>query len=973
MTVNLSPGIYFEEVPPAIRQIEGVSTTKIAAVGVTERGPIATPTRSVSWEEWVKTFGSYIADSDLPTAVFGAFQNGAREVVTVRVVHFTDITNENSYTATKASVAVANAGGGSSKAVIYSREKGPFELTSGQTLIFVKDGVTMPTLTLTGTRAAKTSSNTETQDMSGGKTLTVKVDDEATAQTITFVDADFVAPGAATAEEIAAVINAQIKGARAYDNGSGAVTIESDTLGTGSKIEVTGGDADTLWNWGASAVTGTGNVANILAVTVAELITLIGTVMTGVTVSDDGLGRLKIEHDTGALASTLQVDASSTADTPIGLDNNSHTGLDSAGTVGSKTSTLAAPWKLATGDTLAITTDLGGPTSATFTGTPASIESDAETYVMTGDPSMVIKFDDGPEQTINFTSATDFAAAGTATAEEVVEAANKQIRGGKFLLSSSKTKVTIQSDTGGKSSKVHIVSGAAMTALGLTAISVVGSGNVEDIDAVTFEEAKAIIEDAVVGVRCTQDSSSKMVLSRTDAGSSYTIDTPSGTALTKFAYTAGSVAGTTGSPATVGTLFGKTEGTYAAALTARVENATSGDSSQFNLKILKAGVLQEFWANLTMGAYSGTTPTDTRYIATILNHATNGSDLLSFTDALVVGTASDRRPANADYALTGGDDGLTSLDDNDYIGDSSGKNGIRALDTVNDISLLIIPGRATSAVQNAMLTYCETTRSGRIFAILDPPESTTYSGMQTYVKTTASLKESSEYGAIYWPEILVNNPNKTVFGNSDTITVPPSGHMAGVYVRNDLRKEGGIYTQPAGTDQNRGVIRGAVGVADKDVNNELVRDILYPDNINPIWAPTGQPLHADGSANLKRTSNFQSIAERRGVIFIEYSIVDGMAWVKHSNLGQELRDRVKRTILLFLLNQMKLGAFASKDPATAFYVDVGTGLNPPSQERQRKLNGRIGLATAAPAEFINFIISQDTRALDEEINTQLSL
>lgn len=64
---------------------------------------------------------------------------------------------------------------------------------------------------------------------------------------------------------------------------------------------------------------------------------------------------------------------------------------------------------------------------------------------------------------------------------------------------------------------------------------------------------------------------------------------------------------------------------------------------------------------------------------------------------------------------------------------------------------------------------------------------------------------------------------------------------------------------------------------------------------------------------------------------------------------------------------MNLGAFRTKDPATAFFVDLSDALNPPSVVFQKKVIGRIGLATQKPADWIIFYFSQDTRALLEEL------
>ena len=69
----------------------------------------------------------------------------------------------------------------------------------------------------------------------------------------------------------------------------------------------------------------------------------------------------------------------------------------------------------------------------------------------------------------------------------------------------------------------------------------------------------------------------------------------------------------------------------------------------------------------------------------------------------------------------------------------------------------------------------------------------------------------------------------------------------------------------------------------------------------------------------------------------------------------------------FLLAQLNVGAFATRDPRTAFYVDVSEALNPPSVVFANELRLKIGIATAKPAEFIVIEVAQDTRALEAEL------
>jgi hypothetical protein len=322
-------------------------------------------------------------------------------------------------------------------------------------------------------------------------------------------------------------------------------------------------------------------------------------------------------------------------------------------------------------------------------------------------------------------------------------------------------------------------------------------------------------------------------------------------------------------------------------------------------------------------------------------------------------------PDNQVVELTGGDDGLTDLDDTDFIGSAVGKTGIHALDTVQELTLLLIPGRATAAVHNAMVSYCEVTRQGMVFAVLDPPEGASAVDIVDYVQNTASLLNLSEYAAIYWPQVVVLNPSKSLFGSTDTIVVPPSGIICGVYARTDGARPGGVYDPPAGVDKGR--MFGVLGFETKEVLEETKRDLIYPKRINPLTTGPGMPRYIDGSRTLKGDSNFPYVAERRGVIFIESSLKQGLQFARHKNNTAELRAQVRRTITAFLMTQMNNGAFRSRDPKLAFFVDVSDSLNPPSVIFAGKLIARIGLATNKPAEFIILKIAQDTRALSNEL------
>ena len=417
-----------------------------------------------------------------------------------------------------------------------------------------------------------------------------------------------------------------------------------------------------------------------------------------------------------------------------------------------------------------------------------------------------------------------------------------------------------------------------------------------------------------------------------------------------------------GTPAPTLVVNGKWDGAYCNAVTPVVAASTDGVAAHFNFSIVKAGLTIESFGNLTMD------PTDPRYALTIVNDANIGSKYVTLVDDNLDVTgaagAAAARPANGTFTMSGGNDGLTGLTDTDFVGASSntGKTGMRGFDTVHP-NLLIVPGRATPAVQNALLTYCETTRGGQMFAILGPPANLSGQDAVTYFQGTAALVGASEYGAAYWPRLQVLNPNTAVFGNAANIVVDCVGYVAAVYARRDAARLGGVYDPPAGSED--ALLTGVLGFETNDCLQESVRDVVYPARVNPLTAPRGGQPYIDGSKCLKGTGNFPWVSQRRGAIYIEQSIKDGLEFARHQNNTEGLRATCKRTVNGFLNTQMGYGAFITNDPATAYFVDFGDALNPVTVQVQGQLIGRVGLAFNDPAEFIILRFSADTQAFQQ--------
>jgi hypothetical protein len=639
----------------------------------------------------------------------------------------------------------------------------------------------------------------------------------------------------------------------------------------------------------------------------------------------------------------------------VDLDGTSGTAAQ-----GAITGSIAGPWDLTPGDDLDVDIDGGGVVNVPINAVQAIRAGGAVSLPVTIAHGFTLVVDNhAGDQVVAY-------AAAHASVDAAIADINSQIVGARAVNNGGA--IDFESDTYGTDSTVQLKDevGTGLADIGHTAgTTTEATSDVANINSVTGAEMKSIIEGLVAGCTVTTETTGELTITSDKAGGGPTSTVQiaaSSSADDEFGFDNNVHAGTATTTLPVVTIKGKYPGTYAQGLTPEIVDASNGEATYFNMLVKDSeGVTLEVWPNMQLAD-----DTADDFIEAILNHATQGSIYFEAED-LGVGT----RPDNTTSAvLAGGDDGLTGLADDDFIGDEAAQTGLHAFDTVLDGTILIVPGRTGATMQTGMVDWTNLYRAGKVFPILDPVSGYTAAEMKTYM-TTSALKGLSEAGAMYWPEIKVLNPSKATFGTDEEITVAPSGWCAGVYSRVDNSREGGIYDPPAGVRKSarvaRGRIIGAVGFADDNVLREEIRDLIYPERINPISTLPGYPIFLDGVYTLQGDGNFPTIAERRGVSHIETQIENALQFARHSNNDEDLRADCFRTVYKYLVDQMKLGAFRSKNPQTAFWVDFSEALNTPSVIAALKLLGRIGLATQKPAEFIVLSFSQDTRAIEEEL------
>jgi hypothetical protein len=641
--------------------------------------------------------------------------------------------------------------------------------------------------------------------------------------------------------------------------------------------------------------------------------------------------------------------------------------LETAATVASAGSVTAgdvAPFALSPGQTLVVSVNGGGNQTATFNATAASKTS-------VGTAPFDLANNDVLNLSINGTAVPggvtfqtgSFVSIAAATALEVCAVINARFDtlGIPAVATPSTGAIEITTTQMGEGASVQITAGGAQASGKLNfATSIAnGTGNVQNIANVTVAEVISVVGAALVSPAATVTNSggAPTITSNTTGGSS-SVQVMSSSTAVGLAFDNAPHTGSTG--AAQATLTAEADdGSYANTITLIVAPSTSGDPTAFNLQFLQAGVVTDTFSNVYMD------PTNVRYVLDVVNG--NNTLGITLTDLLVAPSPANLPTAGTFGPLTGGSDGLSGLVDADFVGGvtANGKTGLRAVDADQGaVTILIVPQRPTPAVHNAMVSYCNITRSQQMFAILDPPMGQTVAQIVNYVANTAVLVESAEVAAFYYPNIMVATPNATLYG-ANNVVVPPSGDLAALYARTDATLNiGGAFQQPGGI--NFGIPR-MLALESTQVLDKSQRDILTAVLINPISKETGTAFFVDGVLSLMSGGNFPSIGQSRGVLTVAKSLTQGLAFARHQNNTPELRKSCSDLTTQFLTQVTGAGVLATQTAADAFTVDFGKGLNPPSVQAQRSIRGRAGIATAFPADYIFVDIFPDNAALDAEL------
>jgi phage tail sheath protein FI len=357
---------------------------------------------------------------------------------------------------------------------------------------------------------------------------------------------------------------------------------------------------------------------------------------------------------------------------------------------------------------------------------------------------------------------------------------------------------------------------------------------------------------------------------------------------------------------------------------------------------------------------------------------------------------------NAAVRLRAGRDGLAALHTRHFTGETgaSVKQGVRAFEEVDEVSIVAAPDILVQPVpppqistppvtvpdpcslcppplpdaatpppplfeqapafsleeifrmEQALVEHCE--RMLYRIALLDPP---LFSGPSENLEVGEiqgwRQRFDSKYAALYFPWVRVYDPLH--LGGNVVRTIPPSGHVAGIYARNDLTY--GVHHAPANQEL----------LWSQDVAAEVnagVHGILNPEQINCIRVFPGRGLLLYGARTVSSDPDWRFVNVRRLLMMIEKTLQHALQWTVFEPNNQVLRRTLTVNVTSFLEALWEQGALVGVTDKQAFYVKCDDENNPPEVSDAGQLVVEVGVAPSIPAEFVVFRLGRTTDKLE---------
>lgn len=291
----------------------------------------------------------------------------------------------------------------------------------------------------------------------------------------------------------------------------------------------------------------------------------------------------------------------------------------------------------------------------------------------------------------------------------------------------------------------------------------------------------------------------------------------------------------------------------------------------------------------------------------------------------------------------------------DYVGSTSRKQGLFALDDADLINLLCIPSFSfdndvDTAVLSAASSYAVNRRA---MLLVDPPSGWTSVELARdgLLALTGELGSNKKNAALFFPRIHKPNPIR----ENQVEHFVPCGTVAGVFARIDSQR--GVWKAPAGLEA------GLVGVPALSVNlSDGENGELNPLGVNCLrMRPAVGPV-VWGSRTLAGNdllaSEWKYIPVRRVALFIEESLYRGTQWAVFEPNDEPLWAELRLNIGAFMQNLFRQGAFQGRTPREAYFVKCDKETTTQNDINLGVVNVLVGFAPLKPAEFVVIRLQQ---------------
>lgn len=361
-------------------------------------------------------------------------------------------------------------------------------------------------------------------------------------------------------------------------------------------------------------------------------------------------------------------------------------------------------------------------------------------------------------------------------------------------------------------------------------------------------------------------------------------------------------------------------------------------ATQFDLTVYLGGTtaayVVERFTGLTM------TTTDSRYALAVVNNATTGSRYVQLAQPAVPSTTA--APGNLPLAqqgrqLANGADGAAVTD-----GDISAV--LAKYDAIQEPLNMAVAG-ATTGQQSLALSYAQ--NRGDVFVACDLPVTTGLTA--TDAITAAGTLLSTSYGAVYWPNLVVNNPVSNVPGA--TRIQGPSGSVLGLIALTDATR--GVQKAPAGTGARiAGALAPQVVLSNADLDN------LNVAQVNAIRHLPGSGVVVFGARTLKQGASDRYVPIRRSLIYVKSNVIQLSQFALFEENTADTRESVESTLERFLTEAWQRGVLKGASAREAFYVVCDESNNTTTSISQGIVNVEVGVSLITPAEYIVIKVGQ---------------